>query len=86
MTLPKVGSIVVVDWLDANSYGAGWKHKEELDGQLLKCSTVGWLMRDDKKTISMAATASEDEFVTDACVIPKSFITKVTVLKRKKVK
>jgi hypothetical protein len=45
--------IYLIDWVDSLT-NTGWKHSDELTGQLALCQTVGFYVNDTKEFITLA--------------------------------
>ncbi len=73
----KIGDLVIVDWEDAYEHiGKNYKLKDTLT------STVGWLIKQDKKRIylSMFYCGIVKKFASPYVSIPKGMIEKVRIL------
>lgn len=83
MSIPDKNQLYYVEWLDAVT-DTGWAHPKD-DLVLHKCLSVGWIIRETKQEIVLAADTSDpecgdDDFeVNRRIAIPKSWVT----LKRK---
>lgn len=80
--------IVLIDWVDSCSlHGSGvWSDKETVSNiKPHKCRSAGFVIYDGKDHIIVASSDSGDECSGDMC-IPKSAITKTTVLHSEKAK
>ena len=77
---------VQVTWHDAKSQGGGWREIKDL-AQFARgpfeCSSVGWLLKRNKKEIILAQTLSKSGLGTDTITIPRGFIWKVRHLNGK---
>lgn len=79
--------LVRVEWLDAHGIVSGWEALDELKTlPVYVCTTVGWLLEDTERLLTLAQTAArpEDE-TTDAIVdgritIPRCAVRSVDVL------
>ena len=80
MKLPALNSPVIVIWEDAHSGEGNWVYPKDLDGSLQTVSTLGWLVRSDPKTITVAAS-KEGDMVADITIIPKSCVIEVVSVK-----
>jgi hypothetical protein len=73
-------TIVVVEWIDA-SYEDGPLSLREIE-PLIRLKSVGWLLREDKESISIAMEkADEDELFRSVTHIPKVGIIKIKRIK-----
>lgn len=79
MKLPRIDSLVMVDWEDAHAGTSTWLFREELDTSLKTIKTVGWLAKITPKTIVVCASFSDDEggVFSDVTTIPRNCIVKV---------
>ena len=73
--------LVYVEWEDHASIGNGWRKKEDaLEETPRLVKEVGWVLKEDKKYLSIVATLDlddkESEFVSDGIVIIKTCIRK----------
>jgi hypothetical protein len=76
---------VYIEWWDPYGHDrAGWKPLSEalVDGGI--CKSLGFIIKDDKKFITLAGTTAVDDGATSVLgyiTIPKSVIRKMKVLK-----
>ena len=63
--------ILYVEWVDAAA-GNGWEKVERLD-DIHKCISIGFLVKETKESIVLAAAVSEDE-ANATIAIPKAWI------------
>lgn len=70
--------LVYVEWEDAYNFGAEWFSNEEIDEKLgtsFIVQEVGWILREDAKSIIMASKyAVETEHHAGITKIPKPWI------------
>ena len=72
--------VVIVDWLDSQSY-RGWQHQNE-GFEPARCRSIGFVVREDKKSLTLTTSrALDNPDVMDPLTIPKGAITR-----RRKVK
>ena len=72
--------IVKVDWLDSMGTGGHWESTESITPMRpVKCRSVGWVLEETKKSITIAMTVSET-MIYARKAIPKCSITKLTRL------
>jgi len=74
--------LVIVEWDDIES-NPSWMRIDELDerAKTWKCSSVGWKMPSDRKTLRIAATRAKDkEKVADVTSIPRGCVRSVKEL------
>lgn len=78
----KTGDIVLVRWLDSCTLARRWHdpaaHREYGPAE---CVSVGWLGRNDKEAVVLAASRAPDE-VGDVSAIPASCVQSIEVLRR----
>lgn len=86
--------LVAVDWDDVTGSTGVWKHDDEIDDWadeiVFHCTSVGWLIRNHKDFIVLAARATEPYLagntadalsqIGDLTRIPRVLITKVKPL------
>ena len=65
---------ISIDWKDAASSG-GWRYPE--DTGLMKVKTIGWLLAQDKDTVTISTCASDGGKFLDALTIPRKSISKM---------
>lgn len=73
--------MILVDWIDPHSDG-GWKDPHEVDEVFkrdIRCKAVGWLIKEDKSTVMIAASRTADG-LGDFFVIPRRCIDEITPL------
>lgn len=73
--------LIYIEWEDSASIGNGWVKKEEVEKDTPRLvRQVGWIIKEEKKFITLAATIDltkpDSEFVSDGCVVIKSLIRK----------
>lgn len=78
--------LVYIEWLDAQSKDSGWAPLDELEPELYKCKSVGWLAAENDKAVTLVANLGPDDpnLVRMSChniTIPKSLITKRRILR-----
>jgi hypothetical protein len=81
--------LVMVEWVDSCSYGGIWKDPSELDGGAKTCFTVGWVIHENAKSLTLASSAglnATDGFdqVAGDMTIPRAAITRTKVLAKKR--
>lgn len=64
--------LVYIKWVDS-SETVGWVELGKINNDLDHCDTVGWVLREDKLAITVAASMSETEACA-AMTIPKKCI------------
>lgn len=71
--------VVSIEWLDAAAT-AGWHTKDSMS--LMTITSVGWLAREDKEKITVAASYDkQNDYYGCSITIPKAWIKKRKVLK-----
>ena len=86
LNLLKIGVGVMVDFEDASSHDEGWATIEELQNHTQSCTTVGFVVRKDRKQVLLAMNRgghpSEPSLLQYATTmaIPLGWITAVKVL------
>jgi len=80
--------IVLIKWVDAfDAFGAGWFEWEEVltKGVLPKCTSVGYLLHEDKENIVIFGDET-GEFASRITVIPSSWQMSREILRKGKKK
>ena len=68
-----------IKWIDSCSPSdSNWHKVEELHLEPLTCESVGWVLKEDKKSISLAPHMTEGQGLYGVLTIPT-----VAILKRK---
>ena len=77
--------VLYVEWLDSNSRRGGVWHDIDSKPCEMTCKTVGFVIHEDKKSITVASHLSEptDSMAGDI-TIPKRAITKRRIVRWKK--
>lgn len=75
--------LVLVEWLDSRR-GEGWTRLEdlELDNAIIKCKSVGWVLAQDRSSLTLAGHIGENP--AQCCgdmTIPRKAILKIRTLK-----
>mgnify|MGYP001143363381 CR=1 FL=1 len=70
--------VLYVEWIDAVVEGS-WIEPKDMD-EVHKCQSIGYLVRETKLSISLAASVSVKE-VNGVQTIPKAWIKKKKVVK-----
>ena len=70
--------LIYIEWKDAAT-SAGWTYKE--DTGLMDVRSVGWLVKQDKTTLTIATSQSKYGKFLDPLAIPKHSISKMKFLK-----
>ena len=78
--------LVIVEWSDILSI-SDWRDFEDvLTDKPVSCVTAGFLVRDDRELVVVAATISNDdghEGVGDTVAIPRGVVKKITRITKK---
>ena len=72
-------NLIYVEWKDAAT-SSGWNYKE--DTGLMNVRSVGWLVKQDKTTLTITTSQSKYGKFLDPLSIPKHSISQMKVLKR----
>jgi hypothetical protein len=83
VSLTKKLKLYHVIWRDAFTEEDIWHDAESIKSEDYICETVGFLIEDNNKPnyITIASTATHDEYFCSVINIPKSMIIKKTALK-----
>tara|TARA_X000001382_G_scaffold118925_1_gene99403 strand:- start:446 stop:739 length:294 start_codon:yes stop_codon:yes gene_type:complete len=76
-TLPR---LVIINWEDAISPTHGWTSVDEVKSQLADCISIGVVIAEDSKTITIVSHMSGDESSTDidgSLVLDKTWIKNI---------
>ena len=74
-------SIIEIKWRDACSH-YGWRSIDNHRANKLSvCQTVGYLLKKDSKSITLAQSIDDSGSTTESIVIPKAGIVKMKTLK-----
>ena len=78
----KKNTLVKVNWVDTITQ-RGWQDRNSIEDELAsRCTSVGYVVADNKKVITIAGTVgSNDSHTLDAITIPKGCITKIRRIK-----
>lgn len=74
--------LVICTWLDAHGTGIGALREHELPHEALKIHTIGWLLRDDDKGVSLAAEYCEDGAWRGVTFVPRVLVESVRAVKK----
>ena len=83
--LLKVGTSAQIEWDDASSHDEGWATIEDLQNHVQRCTTLGFVVRKDRKQVLLAmskgAHASDNvmQYAT-TMAIPLGWVTRIVVL------
>lgn len=70
-----------IDWIDSFTTH-GWRHPDSIDFSNCKCQTIGYYVREDNKSITLAQNKGvDDKDFGDYMTIPKSVIKKKRIIK-----
>ena len=78
--------LVICTWLDAHGTGVGALRDHELPHEALRIHTVGWLLRDDDKGVSLAAEECEDGAWRGVTFVPRVLIETVKPVRKVRVR
>jgi hypothetical protein len=73
--------IVKIEWVDISSGTAHWTDIDEIEPELMKCTSVGVVIRETEELICIAQNYSADSgLVADTMLFPKSVVVKIEEL------
>lgn len=75
-----LNKIVLISWRDASSRSMWGSREEYLEHEPMEILTVGFLLKQDKKSITVVASQAEDSDLHQAIAIPRDWVTKIKVL------
>lgn len=70
----------IVKWRDSSGL-VGWHGIDDSAHEVAIITSVGWLVRQTPKTMTLTTSISEKGHVVDAITIPREAVTKTTRLK-----
>lgn len=81
----KKGACVRVHWDDASSHDEGWAPESEIENRVQKCTTVGFVVKRDRKQVVLAMSrgkhvAKEEMDYATTWALPLGWITRVETL------
>lgn len=65
----------VIIWIDSSSFN-GWSEIDHPMHSLATITTIGWLVREDKKSVTISSGLSETGKICCSLTIPRSAILK----------
>lgn len=81
----KQPQILLIDWVDSHSC-YGWLNEDEIHNADMLCQSIGFLIKEDKKNITLALSRALNENYKpygDTITIPKVTIRKRSIIKGK---
>ena len=72
-------NLVYIEWADAATTN-GWTYKE--DTGLMQVRSVGWLVAQDKKTLTIATSQSKGGKFLDPLTIPRHSISHIGTVRK----
>ena len=73
--------LYLIEWRDSKSV-QGWRHYEDINLEPLLCTTVGFVVAEDDKDITVGASFCEaSEAYAEIVTIPKECIVKKKLIK-----
>lgn len=77
--------IVKVEWVDSSGVQGGWQFREDFSTELVKVSTVGYLIEESSELIAVALNVGEPtinspEQINGVITIPRCAITSISSL------
>lgn len=84
-TLLTIDTLVRVEWDDASSHDEGWATREDLENRVQRCTTVGFVVRKDRKQVLLAMSKGQHAADTvmqyaTTMAIPLGWVTRIKVL------
>lgn len=77
--------LVYIEWEDSQGCSPSWQRTANYDPEVVIIKSVGWIIHENKKTISIAGNIAEETNTTDAQANGIMTIPKRCVVKRKNV-
>lgn len=75
-------SLELVVWTDSHGCSSEWRDfSEAAEQEVIECQSVGWVIRDDDKALTIVPHMSATSHCCGDMTIPKVAITKRTILK-----
>lgn len=75
MKMPKTGLLLRIEWNDATSTG-NWALPEDVTNAPVLVESVGWKIKEDRLTITLAQSRAANGRVADTISIPKVCVVK----------
>lgn len=75
----RINKAVYIEWIDSTG-PAGWQLKDSVDNETDLCRTIGFLVTEDSKAVTISASESEHA-VHGPLTIPKFAIRKRRVIR-----
>lgn len=75
--------VALVSWVDSSTINKGaWTYPEQIHPQpLCECVSVGWIIKQDKKCIVLAACETTDGPLGRIVAIPRQCVNSIKYLK-----
>ena len=74
----KIGDLILIDWADACAATSAWQQGIEI----APCSTVGFLVKKDKKQLVIAHTKAFDGQHAGQFAIPRGFVKEYKIISK----
>ena len=73
--------LIEIEWDDISG-GSSWDDTDkDYTGDLIRCKTIGWQLKSNRKTLVVASTITSKDRCCDRTVIPKSVVKSIRRLK-----
>lgn len=69
-----------VHWDDSCKWN-GWRPAQSVEHSVSNIESVGWLIRQDEKSVTLTTSVSSCDSVMDGLTIPRKAITKISKIK-----
>jgi len=69
--------LVEVEWLDIAGGGTWDDRGKDYTGELVECTTAGYMLKSNRKTIVIASTITKADRCCDRTIIPRSNVKSI---------
>lgn len=73
--------LIYIEWEDHVGYNGSWTSFSEVDNKPIIIKSVGWLLKEDKKSLTISSCIDTQDFKQGKCI---STILKNCIVRRKK--
>jgi hypothetical protein len=70
--------LIYVEWEDHHSF-AGWSNETNVKTEPLICSSIGWLVDENKMGITLAGSYSVEEYGSTTYLLKKCIVKRVVI-------
>ena len=73
--------IVRIEWVDSRLC-SHWQHIEDIDEDVVKCTTIGFLIKETDNAFYVTHTVAKDEQAAGCIIIPRECIKKYEIIRQ----